>query len=160
MLQGERMESIKSLLGKTLKINKPAWHHKLITEWHDVVGNLANIMTLEKVHGTTLVIGLYEHSWAQELYMLSDVIIKTINQHLDQPVITKLYFRLANSADQQLPEIVPLPTDLQPRAPIPLTSREQQALNGIEDEDLKTALSAFLTRCKYQTSLPKKKKTV
>ena len=144
------MDSLKTFLDKTLNTKTPSWQQKLIIEWHDVVGNLSNIMALEKVQNTTLIIGVYEHSWVHELYMLSDVIIKTINQHLKEPKVEKLHFKLATRAEKTF--FIPTNTTSEKQFYAPLTTSEERALINIQDPELRTALSTFLLRCKKQKS--------
>ena len=53
-------------------------------------------MHLEKIEGNTLIIGVYQASWLQELYLLSTVLLKTINNNLKYPYIKKLRFKHAS----------------------------------------------------------------
>ncbi len=140
-------KSLKTVLAAT--IGQPqCWKRKLLAEWPTIVGTLHSRMNLEKVYDDTLIIGVYDSSWLNELYLLSHVLIKTINQALEKPYIKKVRFKhvvpLPSSAGKKIPEKKEAPT----RVKITLNSYEAQALLKIKDEEMRTALHLFLSRCK------------
>ena len=138
--------SLKVLLSSSFKTPN-AWKTKLLADWPEIVGNLHDKMTLEKVYEDTLIIGVYEACWLQELYMLSSVLIKTINEHLDIPHIKKIRFKHASrKVEKKIKVKIKEPTT--PRIKITLNSMEAQALLKIKDEEMRSALHLFLSRCK------------
>ena len=63
------------------------WKIKLAQEWESTLGQLSAHVTLEKIDNDTAILGVYDSCWMQELYLLSPLLLKTINTTLDQPYI-------------------------------------------------------------------------
>ena len=141
--------SLKNLLNNVFKNEN--WKVKLLSEWETIVGNLADKMRLEKIDNGMLFIGVYQSSWMQELYLLSNVLKKTINDHLGHPHVKQLRFKYAAKKKEKNSQ-QPLKKREQPKEfkPISLSGTEQQALEVIKDPDLKKALPGFLSRCHHQ----------
>lgn len=142
-------KSLKSVLKGSFALSNNSWKTKLLTEWPTIVGNLNDKITLEKIHGDTLIIGVYETSWLQELYMLSSVLIKTINSHFDKPYIKKIRLKYATKNSSK----IIIPKKIQKTVPVErkkatLNALETRALLKIKDKDMRNALHLFLSRCK------------
>lgn len=142
-------ELIKQFLQHYLS-EKNNWKAILLQNWPTIIGNLRDRVTLEKIHDDLLVLGVCDSSWMQELYLLSPVILQTINASLDQPRIKRLRFKQIGrkkeinkkqKKQQQKKQIS-----------IELTKKEKTALETIDDQQLKKALKRFLVRC-YQEKL-------
>lgn len=140
--------SLKTLVQQALsKQQAPVWHLQLFEQWHTIVGDLQQVMRLEKIVGNMIIIGVYDASWMQELHMLSSVLIQTINQHLDAPYINRVRFRQV--ARTKLRKIRTAADDIPTTAPLPsLTHTQQAVLNKIPDEQLRAYLHTFLGRLK------------
>ena len=108
-------------------------------------------MTLEKLQGTTLVVGVHQQAWLQELYILSSVIIKTINDQLDEHKIEKIQFKLAASKKKTERPIEQINTFNTKN--ITLTKKEEITLTTIQDPELREALKSFLIRCKKRNNV-------
>lgn len=126
-----------------------SWKVKLLSDWEAIVGNLASKMVLEKINNNSLTIGVYESCWLQELYLLSSVLINTINKHLDKPRIETVRFVHATERQTKKVSQEKKPSPINKPLSIVLSSREEEALNKIKDNDLKAALHDFLGRCHY-----------
>jgi hypothetical protein len=138
---------IKNTLSFLLKAEKAEedWRLNLLNNWHEVVGNLNDKMRLEKIQGETLIIGVYDSNWMQELYLLSRPLIKTINTYLKKAYITELRFKAACKTKPVTKKTTaPQKTTHQP---IPLKPKEIQALEKIDDPELRCVLQQFLGRC-------------
>ncbi len=46
------------------------WKIKLLNNWEQIIGNLSQHVTIIKVLEDTIVLGVYDAAWMQELYML------------------------------------------------------------------------------------------
>lgn len=137
---------LEHLIPKVLSVASD-WHLRLLKDWHIIVGSLQTRICLEKIEKDKVFIGVYEYYWMQELHMLSRFIIAKINNHLGKPYVAEIRFRVVDLPKKHL---VPKPEVKKPQAlvePPRLTSREQQALMKIQDEQLRTALVLFLRRC-------------
>ncbi len=137
--------SVKYLLQGIFK--QESWKLKLLSEWETIVGNLHDKMRLEKIDNDTLIIGVYQASWLQELHLLSCVLQKSINDHLGSPRIKHLRFKHASPKEKPIPKKVEKP---RPEFKlIVLNDTEKKALAGIKDDQLKQALYTFLSKCHY-----------
>jgi hypothetical protein len=126
------------------------WKFQLLSEWEIIVGNLADKMRLEKIDGDTLIIGVYQASWLQELYLLSHVLLQSINTQLKHPHVRYLRFKHASIYIKSSPVKKPVKKQTIQCAPPILSYEERRALNAIKDEELKNALHGFLARCHIQ----------
>lgn len=137
---------IRSLLAPFLQTKKTDWKVKLLNEWDTIMGPMAHNVTIIKIYDDTVILGVYDSSWLQELYLLSNIIIENINQKLDSARINQLRFKQIkrtgtpssgkNSSAYQ-----------HDTTPITLTSIEQKALDRIDNESLRVVLKSFLVRC-------------
>ncbi len=163
-------KTIKDILSSLLTTNND-WRLFLLQNWPTIVGNLHEKMRLEKIHDTTLIIGVYDSHWMHELFALSRVILRTINSKLDAPHVQKLHFRLAQQ--KNLTENIPSAKSKKSNslaypstrpslilsgvegssygknryAKKNLTSAERHALTKIHDTELQEHLKNFLARC-------------
>lgn len=142
------MKLLKNLLSHAFQAT---WKTRLLTDWPTIMGNLADMVTVEKMYDDTLVLGVHDSSWLHELYMLSPVIIKTINAHLEKPYIKTVRLKHASTIKKQAPTAKPI-VMYSPPPPAVLTITEQRALETIKDSELKHAFHQFLSRCRKGNS--------
>ncbi len=121
------------------------WKIKLLQSWPRIMGALAPKVRLEKIDDESLLLGVFDACWMQELYLLTPMLLANINQNLDRPRIKQLRFKRAGKQTQ-------LRACLQKKLTIvrnerPLTMRETRALDLIGDTQLRDALVGFLQRC-------------
>jgi len=137
-------------LGDLLRTVLPTehnWKIKLLNSWHHVMGGLGTKVRLEKIEEDTLVLGVSDACWMQELYLLTPALLTNINQSLDRPRIKQLRFKRAGiyyspHSRTRLPEKKSV--SYRQRS---LTMREERALSIIDDQQLRDALVRFLQRC-------------
>lgn len=128
-------------------IGPDAWKMQLLRAWPTVLGDLTPLVSLEKIDNDTLILGVQDSCWLQELYMLSPLILKMINKNLDQPRIKALRFKTRGTKKATAEKIIPTKKTVAAR---PLSTRERAALETIQDGQLKEALQGFLTRCQQE----------
>lgn len=122
-----------------------SWKRHLITHWPEIIGPLSERVTLEKIDNDTIILGVYDSCWMQELYMLSSVLIATINKKLDHPYIRQVRFKKAGKKKEIK---TPLQKKISPtQRSVPLGIKERKALTQIKDPELQSALTAFFVRC-------------
>ena len=121
------------------------WRIMLARQWSEVVGALDTRIRLEKIYDDTLVIGVYESHWMQELYLLSSVLQDSINDAIGEHRINHLRFKLVE--DRKRPERKPPPKKIKRPKNVELSARQTQALAGIKDKELCAALTDFWGRC-------------
>lgn len=136
---------IKDLMPSILPTQK--WKAQLLTNWNTIIGDLHTQVCLEKIEEHSLVLGVTNNSWLQELYMLSPLLIEKINAQLDKPRIKQIRFKIANKKTINKKKIH-TPTKKQPMD-WSVSTKEQKTLDAIEDTQLRDALKNFLIRC-YQ----------
>lgn len=143
---------LKSLLQQFIP-QQAAWRMELTKNWQSIIGNLYEHVRIHKIYNDALVLAVKDSSWLQELYLLSPLLIETINKNLDKPRINRLHFKNVGdfNATQALPTApkVTVPTRKKWRiAPTHITRAQQEALDKVEDKELREALKQLLFACK------------
>lgn len=141
-------KTIKNLL-ENIFDHPNSWKVQLLKHWPTILGNLKTKVHLEKINEDSLVLGVSDSCWLQELYMLSPLLLETINKRLDAPRIKSLRFKkvgIKKQIEKKAPAKKPLSCKM-----VPLSSKEQQALHTIKDPELRNAISDFLRRCQQES---------
>lgn len=143
------MNNFKNIIDNLLKPShkSEAWKLKLIKEWPQVIGNLHKKVSLQKVHNTSVVLGVHDSSWMHELYMLSKLIIKKINTYLNEQKIQTLRFQCLEK--KVLHKMHTVEKKIILKHNIHLNQQQESALLKIKDRELSQALKQFLGRCQY-----------
>lgn len=118
----------------------------LIRDWGKIFGNLKDKVRLEKAYKHTIVLGVEDSSWMHELHLLSNILIDKINEHLPEPQVKKISFRITEFKKRKKPSIQK-EVELKD---VRIENRETFALKKIEDSDLATELKKFLIKCKQK----------
>lgn len=142
--------NIQNLVTKLIG-NENSWKLQLLNNWKQIIGDLYPHVRLEQVKEDTLILGVYDASWLQELYLLSNVLLKTINRNLSTPRIKKLQFKQVvktRKKSRPAPQLQKSYTTCHKRE---LSPREQKALAKVNDPQLHSALKRFLARCNQET---------
>jgi hypothetical protein len=123
------------------------WKTDLLYRWNDIIGSLHSKVRIEKIYDDTLILGVFHSCWMQELYLLSPLLIKTINEKLDQPHIKEIRFKHVGL--KNLKKTSTTPTAAKKKKEIILTKEDERTLAKVADPALRDALKAFRIRC-YQ----------
>jgi hypothetical protein len=137
---------LKELLQALIRPEKN-WKTDLLYRWRDIIGSLHTKVRIEKIYDDTLILGVSHPCWMQELYLLSPLLIKTINEKLDQPYIKQIRFKqigLKNLKNNRTETRV-----TKKKSTAQLTKEDERTLAKITDPELRNALIAFRIRC-YQ----------
>lgn len=126
---------------------KTDWKVNLLINWDTIMKNLAQHVQIIKIEEHTLILGVDHSSWMQELYVLSPFLLEKINQHLDNPRIKQLRFKMI-SQQKNSSVYNKQPGKRSNQEPIHLSQSEQDAISRIKDEELKQCLTHFLQRCR------------
>lgn len=148
------MNHIKNIVNQimTTSSSKSGWKHCIMQNWQEIMGPLAHKIFIEKIQNNSMVLGVTDSCWMQELHMLSDIIKKKINEALDKPYIETIQFKYSSKKTGRIQfkkNIVPLQHELKP-----LTLSEEKALAHIKDPELSQALARFLQKCQQSCSMP------
>ena len=139
-------KAIKDLVPLILR-DQDNWKITLLRNWPTIFGPLSERVSLERIQDDTLILGVQDSCWLQELYLLSAMLLKTINQQFDTPRIKQLRFKTVGNKKTASP---PKQTKkIWPTKVVTLNPKETHALKNIKDEQLAAALKNFLIRC-YQ----------
>lgn len=140
---------LNNILEKILNHNND-WRFKLIKNWDKVACGLATRIRLESIFATTVVIGVYEAHWMQELFLLSNIILDNINKVTINYKVTNIKFKLV-SADKKINQkkynLNKSCTNSIMRAPAVLNETQKLALKRLNNQDLENVLISFLARC-------------
>lgn len=131
---------LKHLFGTT-----HAWQFTLLNNWKTIIGKLHTKVIIEKIYNDTIILGVIDSCWLQELYLLSPVLLNRINKTLDQPYIKKIRFKkqstLKKKRDKKRYHAV-----IKEHCYLP-SPKEEQVLQAINNVELRTVLKDFLVRC-------------
>lgn len=141
--------NLTELLKTNLTRRTEAWRVRLITDWPQIAGNLQDRARVEKVYEDTLVLGVYDSCWMQELFLLSNMIMHRVNQYLGGKYVLKI--RLKYVQKQAFKPLVIAAN--QATVCEQLSFKEQRSLQKITDPDLQVVLQKFLVRCHYAAQL-------
>ncbi len=138
------IKNIKDLLSSMLQ-DKDNWKIQLLSSWQTIFGDLSDKVHLEKIQEDTLVLGVLDSCWLQELYLLTPVLLKAINKTLDQPRIKHLRFKtigIKKAKSQSLPKKMVM--NKQEKI---FSLAERTALQKLKDPELSNVLKEYLLRC-------------
>lgn len=137
---------LKSIID-SLPFFKYNWKFTLLEQWPSIIGSLNNKVTLEKITDNSIILGVIDACWMQELYLLTPLIQSLINKSLDKPRIQKIIFKQRGTT-QKKPFNMP---NTRNRSSVlqhfPITKKELEALVNIHDDELRHFLTLFRNRC-------------
>ena len=139
--------SIKTILD-TLLSKQDNWQVQLLTHWPSIMGSMKTNVQLLKIYNDTLVIGVMDSCWLQELYLLTPVLLRQINEKLDKPRITALRFKALGIKEKSIKRNKDYRTCLSKN--VQLNAQEKERLAAIKDEQLRESLKQYLYRCQRE----------
>lgn len=136
---------LKELITDVLKV-KLDWHISILENWDKIVGYLSNYTHVCNIKDDTIFLGVYESVWMQELYLMSEHLISSINEYLGASRIKYIRFKLMAKKKHTEDKSHGKPILSKVSVPLHLSDAQIFALNAIKDEDLKKSLISFLER--------------
>ena len=121
------------------------WKFQLMNQWATIMGSLASKVSIYKIYNDSIVLGVSDSGWMQELYLLSNLIKQKINAALDKPRIVTIRFQFVTNNSHAKINNSPEQTPIEPDRL--LTSKEKKALEKINDSELLQALTRLLQKC-------------
>lgn len=131
----------------TPESNKHSWKQFLLGNWKSIIGDLYNHVSLQKVYDDAVVLGVYDSCWLQELYLLTPLLLSKINQTLDAPHVKRIHFKQIIKK-QTISLLAKQEEQIIESKKMPISDKEQKALEKITDESLRSVLDAFRIHCK------------
>lgn len=139
------MRPINNLLsGLVQKSSSKNWKLYLVQNWPDIIGNLHQRVSLEQVYENSVLLGVHDSNWMQELYLMSRLIIKKINDSLEVPRITSVRFKATGIKKTNIKQIY---SYTRQEKVMVLSAQERQALEKISDPLLRQALEELYKKC-------------
>lgn len=139
------MESLQKLMATFLESHEQ-WKFQLMINWTTIVGDMQHHICLEKIEEKgTLIVGVHDTRWMQELYYLSHELIDLINRGLQGSFVKSIRFVLS----RRLAIVKKTARKVTPARSIPkksmmprrsLTDRHVKALERIHDNELQASL--------------------
>ncbi len=139
--------AIKKILD-TLLSNQDNWQLQLLSHWPTIIGSMKSNVQILKIYEDTLVIGVLDSCWLQELYLLTPLLLRQINEKLDKPRIKNLRFKALGIKEKTTRKNTGNRTCSIKQ--VHLSLQEKQHLASIKDEQLREALQHYLYRCQRE----------
>ena len=143
-------KKIKSIID-TVFSQQNSWKIQLLQNWPTIIGKLKSKVRLEKINKDSLVLGVYDSCWLQELYLLSPILLKRINEKLENRSFKRLHFKQVGIYKSK--KVKKHKKGEHKKLEITLTNKEQETLKKIDDPDLSDVLRKFLLRCHEEKDL-------
>ena len=128
---------------------KHAWKLELFKRWNEIIGDLKNRVSIEKIEGSLLVLKVSHSVWAHEVFVLSEVIRKKINSTLGKEYINVIRIKTAKISEKIKKNSKSynkgFSRDLKKFS---LSKIEERALTKISDQELRRCLQNFGLCCK------------
>lgn len=137
---------LKSIID-SLPFFKHNWKFALLDQWPSIIGSLNSKVSLEKITDNSVVLGVIDSCWMQELYLLTPLVQSLINKSLDKPRIEKIIFKQKNTNQQKTLYIKNKSVQNTITTQTPISAKESAALAHIQDHELRHFLTQFRNRC-------------
>lgn len=138
---------LKSIIN-CLPFFKHNWKFTLLEQWPSIIGSLKSKVSLEKITDNSVVLGVADSCWMQELYLLSPLVQSLINKSLDRPRIEKIVFKQKNCMSKKsLAKKNNTQKYYSSLSALPFSKKESAALLSIQDDELRHFLTLFRNRC-------------
>lgn len=119
------------------------WKVNLLQNWSGIMGNIASKVMIHKIYKDSITLGVYELCWMQELYILSPVIQKKINEFLGSEKIKTIRFRAAQKKEKRKKK-KSVTKKIEKKE---LSEHEQANIKKIKDPELAHSLKLLLEKC-------------
>lgn len=121
------------------------WKFLLMSKWEEIVGTMSSKIFIYKIQQKSLVLGVNDSNWMQELNLLSEMIKEKINETLGSNQIESIKLKYISQPKKNIQKKqFSIALHMQTK---PLTSQEKEALLNIKDQELAQALIGFLQKC-------------
>lgn len=117
----------------------------LIVAWQEIMGPLANLVSLERIDKHTAIIAIKHPALAQELDALRHLLIDRMNKHLRQQHIQQI--RIISATSKKVPRKQVRTTTISKKRTVSLPPGITTLLQDMQDKELATALQQYFIRC-------------
>lgn len=127
-----------------------SWKLRLFKKWNEIIGDLKDKVEIERIDGNLLILAAIHSVWAQELFLLSDLLRNKINVALGHEYIKAIRINTKKRTYSCVKKEKKLgkKTVCYDLKKVNLNKIEQRVLEKIADQELKSCLKDFYLRCK------------
>jgi len=136
---------LKELISNLLNVHGD-WHISILENWDQIVGYLSKYTYVCSIKNDTIFLGVFESVWMQELFLMSDNLIDSINDFIGSEKIKHVRLKLMPKRVQRKMKEKAVTVCYKSRLALRLTDTQELALSTIKDEELKKFLVNFLER--------------
>lgn len=122
------------------------WRLMLIKEWPRILGPLSSKVSVESIHDGTIVLGVNDACLMQELFLLSPLIVSTIQKTIGNSYIKHVRLKRTEMMIYQKKSSQKTERPCAQKA-VSLTRVETHALECVTDLELREALKNYCMRC-------------
>ncbi len=145
------MKPLASLVDLLLMRAQSDWQVKLRSEWPTIMGDLTKRTRLERIHDSTVVLGVYDSHWIHELHAMSWMIVQRINQALSSTFpagfkITAIHCIWVYQQKKDKKKVL-IEQKVHAASAIKPPLHALQSIQKIGSADLQQALLAYYMRC-------------
>ncbi len=140
------IKDLKTILSGIIQAEH-TWKITLLKRWDVIIGPMRDVVTIEKIDDTTLLLAVTHPTWAQELQSLLPTLLIKINAELkDHQILQiKCAYRSRRAVKPLYRQVVERHAYLPPQS---LSPQEESLLATMSDTKLQSAFAAYLIRCK------------
>lgn len=141
------IKNVKSVLA-SLIAPEHSWKMELFHHWPTIIGKLASVVNIEKVEKETLFLTVHHPAWAQELSLLTPVLLEKIKELLPTSPIKTIRCSFKIKQRNAIQKTRP-PQAAYVQMPTPsLSPQEEKVLASLADQELQLTLATYFKRCK------------
>ena len=134
-----------------LCLPQDSWRITLMREWPTLLGPLSNRVSIEAITDATLVLGVSDSCLMQELYLLSPLIVTTVQKSIGNSHIKQVRLKRSEIVTHQKSYTSSQRSSV--KKAVSLTRSEAHALESINDAELKEALRMYCIRCHQEREI-------
>lgn len=134
-----------------LCLPQDSWRITLMREWPTLLGPLSNRVSIEAITDATLVLGVSDACLMQELYLLSPLIVTTVQKSIGNSYIKQVRLKRTEIVTHQ--KLYTTSPRSSVKKAVSLTRSEAHALESINDTELKEALRMYCIRCHQEREI-------
>jgi hypothetical protein len=142
------MKKITSILA-SLIAPEHSWKVLFFTHWPAIIGKLEGVVKIEKIEGATLFLTVSHPTWAQEISLLTPVLLEKIHQYMPSQPITAIRcaFKTQQAGGPIKARITRTPSPAI-AATAQLSAQEEKVIASLSDNELQSTLAEYFKRCK------------